>query len=179
MDDEAAMKRVVAGDAAAFEQIVKAHQLRLGRAAYAILGDRCAAQDAVQETFLRIWRSRAGYRRQSSLSVYLQKILRNVCIDSLRERRSRPTVPLDSESAGDLTIDSVAETCELREAMVRGLAQLPEEQRSIVVLSEYEGFTYREIAEIVGCPYGTVASRKYAAMESLRKSLRPWMNGEE
>ncbi|BDI30998.1 RNA polymerase subunit sigma-24 [Capsulimonas corticalis] len=173
------MRRVAGGDASSFERLVKAHQQRLGRAAFAILGDRCAAQDAVQETMIRVWRNRAGYRRQSSLAVYLHKILRNICIDILRERSSKPAVAWDVEAVGEIPVAGGAAACELREALAWGLAQLPEEQRTIVALSEYEGFTYQEIAEIVGCPYGTVASRKYAAMDALRRSLRQWLNGEE
>ena len=67
----------------------------------------------------------------------------------------------------------------LHDAIGQVLLRIPEIQRVIFVLSEYEGLSYQEIAEVVGCPYGTVASRKYAAVEALRTQLRPWINEEK
>ena len=173
MDEDALMRRTQDGDTEAFGLLVKTHQRRLVRFATRLLGDAEAAEDAVQETFLRLWRLRARYRPQGCLEHLLLRIVRNICLDYAR--LTRPTAPLaDDQPSPESLPETAAQARCLAEAVEQAVQALPEEQRAVFVLSQYEGVSYREIAEILECPEGTVASRKHLAVQSLRRRLRPW-----
>lgn len=180
LNDELLMARAVCGDVNAFGLIVKAHQERMQRFAYRMLGDREAASDVVQDALVRIWRARASYTPSGSMAGFFLRVTRNACIDYIRANRRWDTVRLEEDipftgSSCEASILSLA----LHDAVSQALLRLPEAQRAVFALSEYEGLSYAEISEVVGCPPGTVASRKYAAMEALRTHLRPWLEGEE
>ena len=173
MDEDALMRQVAAGDAHAFERLVKQHQTPLVRFATRLLGDADAAQDAAQEALLRLWRIRARWRPGGSARRFLLRAVRNVCLDDIRA--AHPTEPLDGEgpSAGD----GPAEQCQARaeaRAIREAVQALPEPQRAVFLLSQYEGLSYAEIAAVLDCPAGTVASRKHLAMLALRQRLQDW-----
>lgn len=173
MDEDALMRQVASGDTAAFGVIVQAHQSRLVRFAARLLGDTDAAQDAAQEAFLRLWRLRASYEPRGCLQAYLLRTVRSVCLDHARVRR--PWEPLE-EGVGGTTPDpaDLAQSRSLAEAVQAAVQSLPEPQRVVFVLSQYEGLSYAEIADVLDCPPGTVASRKHQAMETLRRKLYSW-----
>lgn len=180
MDDDALMALAAAGDTRAFGRLVRTHQARLVRFAARLLGDREAAEDAAQEAFLRLWRARERYQPKGNLGGYLLCVVRSVCLDHLRARR--PTASLDRDCPLDIPSERTADRCEARavaEAARRAVLSLPEPQREVFILSHYEGLSYREIAETLGCPLGTVASRKALAVETLRRRLRPWTEENE
>lgn len=177
--DDDLMARALSGDTAAFAALVHQHQNRLLRFAFRIVGDWDNASDIVQDSFIRLWKSRNRYRQTGSAQAYLLTIVRSVCLDNLRTNSGL----VHRQSDNDLPYNGV--NCELAamagnfdEAVQEALLELPQTQREIFILSEYEGMTYQEIAAIVGCPHGTVASRKHAAIEKLRQSLRHWVKGE-
>ena len=178
MDDDALMRRTRDGDTEAFGLLVKTHQRRLVRFATRLLGDAEAAEDAVQETFLRLWRLRARYQPRGCLEHLLLRIARNICLDYARLTRPMATFP---EEQPDLesSPEAAAQANGMAEAVEQAVQALPEEQRAVFVLSQYEGLSYREIAEILECPEGTVASRKHLAVQSLRRRLRPWLGSGE
>ncbi len=170
------MIRAAQGDTQAFGRLVEKHQRRLTRFAERMLGgDRESAADAAQEAFLRLWRSREHYRPQGQIERLLLRIVRNICLDSARMRtppESLNSLPETADSmegpASDVQSRVFAET--VRQAIFC----LPEPQRVVFVLTHYEGLTYREVAAILQCPLGTVASRKLAAVEILRRRLHDW-----
>ncbi len=178
MDEEILIQQIAEGNTQAFGKLVVRYQHRLVRFATRMLGDADEAQDIAQETFLRLWRSRCPV--QGDLTAYLFRIARNFCLDHFRthhptetldETTERPTSP-EGSPAASLQSQALAE-------MVRsGVQALPEAQRVIFVLSHYEEMSYREIAHVVGCPIGTVASRKFQAVETLRRRLKPWIEGD-
>lgn len=177
MDEDALMRQAAKGDTEAFGRLVRMHQQCLVRFAHRMLGDRESAEDAAQEAFLRVWRTRASYQPQGCFRAFLLRITRNVCLDRLRS--AYPSEPLDRVEADDR--QDVAGQCEARtlaDAVRRAVTTLPEPQRAVFVLSHFEGFSYAETAAILGCPVGTVASRKRLAVESVRRRLRPWMEEE-
>ena len=140
--------------------------------AVALCHDRTAAEDLVQETYLRALS--AGHRPAPGDNVrsWLFTILHNVWRNELRRRR--PT-PLDDAVAtlpapGDSPVEALRRT-EDRQRVRRAIAALPEAFRAVVLLRCVEGFSYRDVAEIVGCPAGTVMSRLARARSLLRKSL--------
>ncbi len=182
MDDDTLMRQAASGDPAAFGRIVQAYQRPLTRFAERMLGgDVDRSSDVVQEALLRLWRFRARYQPEGRLRSLLFRIVRNACLDAAR--LSRPVCSLESaiaQSAPDTNSPEAA--CQARaiaEAVRCAVMDLPEPQRTVFVLSQYEQLGYAEIAEIVGCPLGTVASRKRLAVAALRHRLREWMEDYE
>ncbi|MBB6053095.1 RNA polymerase sigma factor [Armatimonas rosea] len=148
-----------------FEAFVRAHQARALRIGVRLaFGDAAAAQDAVQEAFLRLWRCREQLEA-SNLEAYLYRTVLSCARDA--NRRLRPTVPLDEKLALSPRHESPDTGLMVRDA----LAQLPDDQREVVILSHYEGWTQAEIAELLQIPPGTVASRLHHALRKLRVLL--------
>ena len=178
MNEDALMRRAASGDTLAFGVIVQAYQSRLVRFAARLLGDTDAAQDAAQEAFLRLWRLRASYQPRGCLQAYLLRTVRSVCLDYARVRRSWE--PLE-EGAGGAVPDpaDLAQSRSLADAVRLAVQFLPEPQRVVFVLSQYEGLSYAEIAGVLDCPPGTVASRKHQATETLRRKLYSWRDSDD
>lgn len=180
MDEDILIQSIAEGDTRAFGKLVERHQRRLVRFAERMLGDADAAQDIAQETFLRLWHARSRCPAQSDLSFYLLRIARNLCLDYFRSHHITEildeTTELLPTAQGGLTV--LIESRVLAELVRLSVQTLPEPQRVVFVLSHYEEMSYREIAQVVGCPVGTVASRKYQAVETLRRRLKPWIEGD-
>ena len=182
MDETIVIQKVAEGDAVAFGRIVQSYQGMLTRFAERILGDQAMAQDVVQEAFLRLWRLRKTHLPTIlCLRPYLLRVVRNLCLDYIRT--AKPTEPLYAESGvteiPGKSVEGVMQTQLLVEAIRNAVQTLPEPHRTVFLLSQYEELSYREIAEIVGCPVNTVASRKRLAVEALRRRLRSWGEEEE
>ncbi len=172
-NEDALMRRAAGGDTAAFGVLVQAYQSRLVRFAARILGDTDAAQDAAQEAFLRLWRVRASYQPRGCLKAYLLRTVRSVCLDYARVRR--PWEPLEEGTGGAASDPAdLAQRRSLAQAVRDAVQSLPEPQRVVFVLSQYEELSYAEIADVLDCPLGTVASRKHLATEALRRKLHSW-----
>lgn len=138
---------------------------------YRMCGDANLAEDAAQETFIRAWQHLPGYRPRSPFRNWLYRIATNVARDALR--RERETVDADSISlvAHIDGPEAVMEGQERGERVRQAVLALPPASRSVLVLREYEGLSYREIAETLGIPSGTVMSRLNYARNRLRESL--------
>ena len=142
---------------------------RLRRYARALVGDRAAADDLVQDTLERAWTRVAQWRPGSDLRAWLFAIMHNLRIDQLR----RPTIPITSldEVDVDLPIRATqADRIELNE-LGAALGQLPEEQRAVVLLVALEDMSYGEVAATLGIPIGTVMSRLARGRDRLRRVL--------
>jgi RNA polymerase sigma-70 factor, ECF subfamily len=146
--------------------------------AYRLLGERGIAEDVVQEAFLNIWRQGVTYdAARGSARTWVLTIVHHRAIDQIRSMRTRnradteitAAVPLPSHEDTWATVDQMLETEQVRQAMAR----LPPEQRQVVDLVYYGGFTHQEIADHVGVPLGTVKGRLRLALEKLRASLHP------
>jgi RNA polymerase sigma-70 factor (ECF subfamily) len=171
------MAAVARGDRSAFAALVERHHDRALNLAYRLCGDREMARDVVQESFLALLRGASRYRAQSRFDFYLFAVVRNAVRGAARARNRRREDPLPDGPDGVDVPDSRRPDTELaqhrlRERLHRALAALPVEMREVFVLSEIEGIPYQEIARICGCPMGTVASRKHAAVLKLREMLR-------
>lgn len=175
MDDDRLMNLVTRDDAHAFGTLVERHDAALLRFAWRLLGNRAAAEDAVQDVWLRLWQTRSRYRGCGQLRAYLMRLVRNRCLDALRGARRDCAIADTMASSSDPATDARATA--LADAVQCAIAGLPDAQRVVFVLSVDEGLTYRQIAEALKCPLGTVASRKYHAVETLRLRLSDWRDG--
>jgi len=173
------------GDQTAFNLLVWRWEKPLFNFTYKYVGDAHLAQDLVQETFVRMLRSIQGYEHRGAFSTWLYRIAVNLCKDHFRRKRI-PMVSLDdyyTTSSGDRVYvqdrvpDDAAQSDEAmaatrREEMVRRLlAGLPNEQRIVILMKEYQALTFREISEILDVPSGTVKARLYRGLKTMREQL--------
>jgi len=173
------------GDNSAFNLLVWRWEKPLFNFIYKYVGDATLAEDLVQDSFVRVLKSIRRYTHQGSFSTWLYRIAINLCRDHLKRKRL-PLVSLhDYYTTGsgervyvhDRIQDEGARTdeslkTEEREELVRRLlASLPEEERIVILLKEYQELTFREIAEVLEVPEGTVKSRLYHGLKSMRESL--------
>lgn len=182
-DDQALVERCRSGDLAAFEPLVEKYRERVWRLAYHYLRDREEAWDVAQEAFIRAWQALPSFRGQSAFYTWLFRIVVNIATDRARQRAARGrafgTEPVPEEDWERVLIDSTrgpdeaAARTEERERLRRALDALPEHHRAIIMLSDLEGLSYREIAEVLGIPMGTVMSRLHNARKRLRRVLGP------
>ncbi|MHB0874489.1 MAG: RNA polymerase sigma factor [Anaerolineae bacterium] len=163
------------GDRQAFADLVRTHRQGVVAVAYRLCGDIGAAEDAAQEAFLRAWRGLRGYQPRSPFRNWLYRIATNVTLDTLR--RDRRPVPLQDELAADPehNPERAAERHERSETVRRAVLALPPACRSVLVLREYEGLSYAEIADTLQIPMGTVMSRLSYARGLMRRSLAALM----
>ncbi len=163
------MDRAKAGDRAAFDAVVRRHQHRLQRFATRMAaGDAARGADVAVGALLRLWESRAAYRPAGRTGAWLLQTAYRLLVDEAR--RDRPETEL-----GELCVPPVpVERTALAQAVRDMVGELPEGQRAVVVLSVYEGLGHDEIAQVLGIPPGTVASRKNNALKTLRRRLAAW-----
>jgi RNA polymerase sigma-70 factor (ECF subfamily) len=163
--------------------LVEKYRQRVWRLAYQVVGDREEAWDVAQDAFVRAYQSLQEFRGESTFYTWLFRIVVNLATDRRRQQRARAralggeAIPeevwerttADSGSRPDLEASRV----QARERIARALDALPPPHRTIIILSDIEGLSYREIAEVLGCPIGTVMSRLHNARRRLRALLGP------
>lgn len=177
--EERLISNAVAGDSAAFSELMSLHERRMYAVALRICSNREDAQDCLQDAMLRIYRSLGSFKGQSSFSTWVYRITMNTCLDELRRRKSRNATSLDnlldngwSPSDGENAPEKNALASEQRRTIDRAIAALPEDMRSAVVLRDIQGFSYDEIAEMLEANIGTIKSRISRGREKLRLILR-------
>lgn len=166
-DDREVWSRIIRQDATVFDAFYQEHAPRLLAFLRALVGDRQAAEDLVQETFFQIWTRPNGYQpERGALRAYLFGIGRKRAAEWWRQHRPVDPLPEEKNGWGD---------AEKNLLVIDALGVLPEEQRSLLWLREVEGQSYAELAMILEIPVGTVRSRLFAAREALR---RIWQTGQ-
>lgn len=176
--DEELVEACQAGEASAFDVLVGRWEDRIRGAAYRILGSEDEARDVAQEAFLNAYRGLTGFKREARFSSWLYQIATNLCRDRLRRRKSRPQVSLEAlEEAGPVIAETRPGAHErllerdLAESVRRAIHMLPEEQREVVILKEYQELTFLEIAQALDVPVSTVKTRLYRGLVQLRLRL--------
>jgi RNA polymerase sigma-70 factor (ECF subfamily) len=180
--DEKLMRRFQAGDARAFETLVRRHRSALWNFLLRHVGDRARAEDLLQDTLLRAVKASGEWVDRAKVTTWLFTIARNLATDEVRRavhRRAEPLdgrggdapAPIDRVAADDPPPDAAAEGALLRPRLEAALAALPAEQREVFLLREQGGLGFREIAEVTGVPENTVKSRMRYALEGLRRTL--------
>ncbi|GBC81215.1 ECF RNA polymerase sigma factor SigE [bacterium HR10] len=179
--DAQLVRRCLAGEEAAWEEIVKQYSRRIYNLAYRFTGNRAAAEDLTQEVFLRLYRTLEQYDpREGDLSHWLMRVARNLIIDDYRRRARTPTengedlseheYHLRADERGDP--QTLVERRELSTLIHAALAKLSPELRACVILRDLEGLSYQEIAELLQIPEGTVKSRINRGRLELARVLR-------
>jgi RNA polymerase sigma-70 factor (ECF subfamily) len=171
------------GDVESFNQLVRLYESRVYNLCYRMLGDGDSAADATQDTFIAAYRNLASFRG-GTFRAWVLRIAANNCYDVLRVRKRRPATSLDAlrepadESAGFDPPDDAESPddrvlrLELAAAIERGLNNLPEDQRLVILLSDVQGLSYDEIALVTNTNLGTVKSRLSRGRARLRDVLK-------
>lgn len=172
--DRADIERFLAGDTDGFEQLMNRYRQPAYGIALGLAGNHDDAMDAVQKSFLRVHRSLGRFRLEEPFFPWLYRIVRNTALNQRRdEKRHRGDIPLEFVERADAAPDALAaaEAADLRERLGRALAELPAEMRTVFMMYHFQGRKYREIAEAMDIPLGTVMSRLHAARQRLRPAL--------
>jgi RNA polymerase sigma-70 factor (ECF subfamily) len=156
-DDRELLAAHVAGDPDAFTVLVRRHRDRLWAVALRTLRDREEAADALQDALLSAYRNAAGYRGDAAVTTWLHRVVVNACLDRMRRRAVRPSVPLGETDVPALSDEHAA--LERRLDIRAALARLPEPQRVAIVLVDLQDFSVAEAAAYLGVAEGTVKSR--------------------
>ncbi len=163
------MARYVAGDLTAFDELYQQYEGRLYGFCLRYLGDPDVAADAFQEVFKRLIDARSGYEPRGRFASWLFTIARRVCVERLRGDRRDESLKAVAERATDILQPANPEERLARQDQVQRVVQaLPLEQREVLLLSKYHGFTYREIAEMAGSSEVAVKQKVYRALKTLR-----------
>jgi RNA polymerase sigma-70 factor, ECF subfamily len=177
--DEDLMRLVARGDARAFEVIYERHSTAAFSLAYRICGIRAAAEEVAQEAFLAIWRGAASYdRTRGSVRTWLLGVVHNRAIDAIRRATAHDRRRASDEHAAELleaperTDIEIARREDAR-SMRALIDALPNEQRRVIELAYFGGFTHEQIAELLDAPLGTVKSRMRLGLEKMRASIEP------
>ena len=177
-EESAVIKRILEGDINAFELLMSAYEKNVYNLALRMCSNPEDAADMTQEAFIKAYNSLSSFRGDSKFSVWLYRIVSNVCLDFLRKQKRRPSVSLsvedDDGESTELQIPDesnsphkLLEQKLSREALSRGLKELPEDQRQILILRELQGLSYDEISEVLNIEAGTVKSRIFRARKKL------------
>lgn len=183
--DEGLMLAFKAGDARAFESLVRRHRTPVFNFILRYTGHRARAEDVLQETWLKVVRSAREYEPKAKFTTWLYTIARNLCVDSARKESYRQAASLEAPVAegdegrplGEGLPDTAASpergahNARVRPLLERALSSLPEEQREVFILREYSGIPFKDIAEVTGVSENTVKSRMRYALEGLRRRL--------
>jgi RNA polymerase sigma factor (sigma-70 family) len=180
MDEEALIASAQKGDVRAFNQLVMLYQSMAYNLAYRILSDPDAAADATQDAFVSAFKAMRRFRG-GSFKAWILRIVTNACYDQLRVKQRRPTdsldaLPVEQDHIAHLRDsaeqpDEFVERQQLGEVIQAGILLLPADQRVILVLSDVQGLSYQEIAEVADLSLGTVKSRLSRARAKLRDYL--------
>jgi RNA polymerase sigma-70 factor (ECF subfamily) len=181
---EALARAACAGDADAFGQLFGMLYGRVHRTVSGMMGNEQEAHDVAQEAWIKAWRQRGRFNFQSAFSTWVHRIAVNTALDALRRRKRLgrrlvrlfrgdrgDSIPVDTVPAKGASPDRALRNRELGEQIEAAIASLPDEQRTALVLREYEGYSYAEIAELMNCKPGTVMSRLHLARTRLQARL--------
>lgn len=174
--DAELVRRHADGDPHVFEEIVKAHEVRVYSVAFRMVGNSEDARDVSQEVFINAFRALPRFRVEAPLSVWFYRATVNSSINLLRRRR--PTASLDEAGYavpdGARAVDDLAVAADTGDAVHEALERLSDEYRAVVVLRDLEDLDYAEVATALDIPIGTVRSRLHRARAQLAELLRPY-----
>jgi len=184
------VKRVQSGDKQAFGILMERYQSRILHVLTPFLKNRTDAEDVAQDTFIRAYRALANFKGDSAFYTWLYRIAINTAKNYLAAKKVRPPASdLDmgdvGESAYDVKLrddespEHLLHRDEIESAVYKAMAELPDEQRTALMLREIDGMSYEDIAITTECPIGTVRSRIFRARDAIEKVIKPMLNSAE
>lgn len=186
--DAELMLRVQRGDLAAFEQLIERYKQPVANLIHRTLGDATEAEDLAQNVFVQVYRSAPRYKVTARFSTWLFTIARNLCLNEIRRRSRHPTESMDQTRPGeeehparqfpDLRIESAPNALmqtELHDKLAEALAELPENQRTALVLYQQEELSYEDIGRVLDCSLSATKSLIFRARETLKRRLKPYL----
>lgn len=177
------IKRIKKGDIVAFEELISNYEKKAYNIAFRMMNNEEDAKDAVQEAFIKVFKSIKSFREESSFSTWLYRIVTNVCLDEIRKRKKYASVSLELDIETDKgttrieigkdeeTPEDLYEKLEKKELILNTINTLKEEYKTVVILRDIQGFSYEEIATILSCSLGTIKSRINRARNVLKDRL--------
>ncbi|MEA1927834.1 MAG: sigma-70 family RNA polymerase sigma factor [Candidatus Auribacterota bacterium] len=185
-EDFEMVRGCLGGEINEFRGLVEKYQERIYLVIFGIIRNREQAQDLTQEVFLKAYRSLKKFKGKSQFYTWLYRIAFNLALDNKRKQAGRVQVEYDDSMAiADISRKRVGQSPrpdrealrgELYEVILGGLDLLSVEQKTAIMLREWEGYSYQEISEIMDCSPGTVMSRLHYARERLREHLKPYLS---
>jgi RNA polymerase sigma-70 factor, ECF subfamily len=173
VEDSILVRAAQNGDVDAFEELVRRYQTSIYRVALRILGSRADAQDVVQETFVRAWRALPRFRHDSAISTWLYRIVTRRALDKIASCRSTGTLDEVEVEAGPDPAQAAEDQERLR-AVKQAIAKLPPDQRAALVLREFEGLSYQEVAHVLGASVPAIKTRIHRARLTVIQQSSSW-----
>lgn len=186
--DAVLMLRVKRGDRAAFTELVGKYQQHVMNFIFRTLRDEAEAEDLAQNVFVQVWKSRARYQRTAKFSTWLFTIARNLCLNELRRRSRHPAESIEEthmehedqprqqfEDKSHIGAPDRLLHGELAQKIEEALAELPENQRTAILLCRQEELSYEEIAQVLDCSLSATKSLIHRGREALKEKLKPYL----
>ena len=183
VDEEILIQRASKGDSGAFETLVVTYEKGVYNLAFRLVGDREDAMDIVQEVFLKAYQALPRFRGDSRFSTWIYRVCVNASLDHLRKKQKQPSYSLDEPLAlkessvtrevadENQNVEDSVEVKFMSSDVLATLKNLDPAHRAIILLSDVQGYSYQEIADILGLSMGTVKSRLHRARNMVRKLL--------
>jgi RNA polymerase sigma-70 factor (ECF subfamily) len=184
LSSEELMARVGKGDNEAFEILVARHQTSVLNLIYRFIGDRTQAKDLAQEVFIKVWQAAKSYEPKAKFTTWIYRIATNLCLNELRSSRRSRWYPFhrsddgrenaveDTYSDGSPTAEDLLLAKERSRQISDAVQSLPKNQRMALILKRYDGLSYQEIAQIIGCSVSAVESLLIRAKRTLQEKLK-------
>lgn len=175
--DSEIIERVKKGNKEAYGVIVKKYMRKAYSLALGFVGNTHDALDLSQTAFIKAYRSLPAFDQNRPFLPWFYAILRNLCINHMRRKKTIPMIPLETETQADPGHELRREKHQkdMQELVARAISLLPHSEREVVLLKYFQGHTYKEIGEMMSCPLGTVMSRLYYARRKLRDYLEKYL----
>ncbi len=176
-DEMELVRRTLNGDNNAFSEIIRRYETMVARTTKSMLGDTQQAEDAGQDTFIRLYKSLKDFRGDSKLSTYIQRIAINQSLNEIRRRKRLLSLFYRSDDKEDMTeIDPASyndeESRDIKDCVNLAISKLDPDFRAVVILRSIQGYSTKETADILELPLGTVLSRLSRAKEQLKELLK-------
>ncbi len=174
--DIALMSRIKKGDTKAFEMLLFRHQRSVYNLAFRFLNDEGEAEDITQEVFIRVYRAAKTYTPQAKFTTWLYTIVKNLCFNAIRNKKSAEIVPIDDEAIPEIASkgddpSEILSKGQIKERVIKAVNALPENLRIAVILMKFQGLSCEEVGNILGCSVNAVKLRVHRAKEYLSREL--------
>jgi len=181
IDEQLLIKEVQNGNSVAFTHLVELWHTKIYRFAFRFFADTDDAQDITQKTFIKTYQNVGSLKNPEKFSSWIYRIANNLCLDELKRAGRRKSTSLEAYMEQSVVLesdqvnpDTELQNKELGDILQKALLTLPDEQRTVIILKEYEGLKFREISDILEEPENTVKSRLYYGLKSTRRVLTNW-----